>query len=91
MNKYNVAVLKIIEEQQQIIGPLAMDLARRTAGILVVSDHEISISGDPKQALEGLVLQYQKICGRASVEASKDALRRSQAALLPDDIPTILR
>ena len=91
MNKYNVAVIKIIEEQRQIIGPIAVDLAKRASGILLLNDHEVSISGDPKQALEGLVLQYQQIFGRASVEASKDALKRSDAALLPEEIPAILK
>ena len=62
---YTELVNKIIDSQEYIIGPLALDISK---GIT-------NIDKPDKNTVENLVLEYQKLFGQASVETCKDALR----------------
>lgn len=67
---------KIIEEQETIIGPVALEQARKVQGLKVDwVKHEVMVEGDKKSILENLVKQYEMLFGRASVEVCKDAVR----------------
>ena len=85
-SNYNIVAEKIVAEQEQIIGPLAYDLASKAVGI-GVHDHHVDITGDPKTALENLVIQFKGLFGQASIEASKNALRNLSFSL---ELPAIL-
>ncbi len=90
MDKYTQAVIQIIKEQEQVVGPIAFDLAKSVSAIHLGAQENVSIDGDPKTALENLVLQYQRLFGRASVEVSKEAIKKSNIIFGPVDLPTIL-
>lgn len=76
-NKENIklAINKIIEEQESIIGPLARELATSTAGIKETTegfDFEI----DYKQAINNLSNTYKDIFGDIAVQVTEDILVR---------------
>ncbi len=91
MEKYAEAATKIISEQEQVIGPLAFDLARRAGGVGIGVNKEVSITGDPKSALDNLVKQYYLLFGNTSIEVSKHALRGLKNTFGIDDLPSILK
>lgn len=91
LDKYIEAAKKIIHEQEQLIGPLALDLAKGANGLVVGSVEDIALSGDPKTALESLVVQYTKAFGNASVQVSKNAIRKTREPFTSEELPEILK
>lgn len=82
----------IINHQQMIIGPLALEQAKKVRGLTVNDDGSITFESKNFNVLiESLVNAYKKIFGLASVEACKDAIKESQISLSPSDLPEILR
>ena len=64
-------VLRIIKEQESVIGPLAWDEARKVQGIEVVNQRDGQINlqnGDLRGIVDRLVAQYERIFGKASHE-----------------------
>lgn len=81
---------KIIKEQESIIGPVALEQARKVSGLNVDwQKHEVALAGDEKAIIEKLVEQYQHLFGQTSVEVCKDAIRNLQVP--PDNLPALLR
>jgi len=74
-NKYQKAVLNIINTQKQIIGPLALDMAKRVPNISVEANGNVEIAGDPLTVLHQLVKEYEVLFGELSVKVSKDSLK----------------
>jgi len=91
MDIYTNAVSLIIRQQSTIIGPLAIDQARKVAGLEIVGENEFKLSGNGKQILEKLVQEYSRLFGQASIEACKDAIKEIQPAVPADQLPEILR
>lgn len=90
MNAYEQAVSKIIQEQQLIIGPLAIDQARKIKGIEVETD-AVRLIGDGKDLLNSLVKRYSEFFGQASIEVCKDAVHDITSKMTPDQIPDVLK
>lgn len=88
VSSYNSLVFQIIKYQESIIGPMAWNEASKVAG-LQVKGAEVSIVGDGKKVLEGVVRQYETLFGGASVEACKDAVR-PLLAKAKVDLPAVL-
>ena len=85
------AAEKIIEEQEKIIGPIALEQAKKVPGLTVnLQKHEVKIEGDQKEILQKLVEQYQHLFGRASVEVCKDAVRNIIKQVPPDNVPSLI-
>ncbi len=83
---------KIIAEQETIIGPIALEQARKVPGLKVDwQKHEISIDGNEKETIEKLVEQYEHLFGRASIEACKEAVHGIISQVPVDQIPSLLR
>lgn len=84
---------QIINGQRQVIGPLALDAARKVPGLVFSnSDFEhIKISGEPNIVITGLVMQYERIFGTASIEVCKDAVKEIKPPISQDFLPDILR
>lgn len=81
---------KIIKEQQAIIGPIALEQAKKVPGLSVdEKSHHVSFKGEGKSIIEKLVVQYQHLFGKASVEVCKDAIKNMQ--IPPDNLPALLR
>lgn len=86
--------LRIIKEQEEVIGPLAWSEARKVPGLKVVDSRkgEVSIeSPDPKPVIDGLVNQYEKLFGLASHDVCHSAVASMLADLPPEQVPSSLR
>jgi hypothetical protein len=90
MNIYAQAALEIIKQQEAIIGPVALDQAKRVKTIKISESNEVTIIGDGKSALNELVQEYSKIFGKASIEVCKDAIREIEPPIPTDNLPDIL-
>ena len=85
-------VEKIIQEQEKIIGPIALEQAKKVQGLSVdLTNHKITIAGNEKKVVEKLVKQYALFFGRASVEVCKDAARTFSDKASTSELPDILR
>lgn len=91
MDNFAQAVSRIIKEQQAIIGPVALDQAKKVSGLQVSSADDVKISGSKKEVLGNLVNQYSKLFGKASVEVCKEAFEPYSDKIPSADIPDILK
>ncbi|OGK34930.1 hypothetical protein A3F60_04790 [Candidatus Roizmanbacteria bacterium RIFCSPHIGHO2_12_FULL_39_8] len=83
---------KIIKEQENIIGPLALEQAKKVPGIKVDgSTHTISLIGNKTTVLENLVKQYEALFGQASVELCKDVASKYLKEIPQEQLPQVLR
>ena len=84
--------IRIIQEQELVIGPLAWDEAKKVVGLTVDQFNEsVSFSGDPKEILNKLVLQYERLFGKLSDEVCKDAVKDLVSQMSPEEIPSSLK
>jgi len=87
-------VIRIIKEQELIIGPLAWDEARKVQGLEVIDAKSGSVNlenGDPKGVIDRLVAQYERLFGRASHEVCREAARDLVAQMPTDEVPASLK
>ena len=92
MDVYARLVEKIIQEQEKIIGPVALEQARKVPGLTVdLQKHDIQFQGRGKDILEKLVEQYRILFGQAAVEMCKDAVRGISSGMKPDTLPASLK
>jgi len=91
MDPYAQGISRIIKEQQAIIGPIALDQAKKVAGLQVTAADDVKITGNKKEVLENLVNQYAKLFGRASIEVCKEAFASVAEKIPASDIPDILK
>ncbi len=84
-------VLRIVREQELVIGPLAWREAKKVSGLQVGEDGQVKVSGSFKIVLQALVQRYEGLFGPASVDVCREAVK----GLLPDvpkeDVPDVLR
>ncbi len=91
MDIFGQIAVKIIEEQELVIGPLAWNEASKVQG-LNVSDHSVAFNnGDQKETVDRLVNQYERLFGRASHEVCREAVASIIADLKPEEIPSSLK
>ena len=86
--------VRIIREQELVIGPLAWIEASKVPGLSVIDQRAGTIlitSPDQNQVVDSLVAQYEKLFGRASHEVSKDAVKSLIANIPVAEIPSSLR
>lgn len=94
MNKLDQIAIKIIREQELIVGPIAWQEAEKVNGLHVVDKKRGEISIDETNAkgvVDNLIGQYENLFGRASREVCKEAVATLIADLSPVDIPGSLR
>ena len=85
------AVSSIIKEQMAIVGPLAIDQAKKVSGLKINSVSNIELTGDKKEILNGLVNEYEKLFGKASVEVCREAVKPYLDKIPTSDIPDVLK
>lgn len=74
MELYKKIIIKIIESQEAIVGPVAIEQAKKVDNLTINwTNHSIAISGDPLAVIDNLVSQYSKLFGNVSVEVCKEA------------------
>jgi len=86
---YTKLATSIVKQQESVVGPLAWVEADKVEG-LDVDGAELSIGANGKKVLEALVVQYEQLFGRASVEVCKDAVRDLVEDAGKDQVPDIL-
>ncbi len=84
--------IRIIREQELVIGPLAWYEASKVAGLSIDPSHNsVSINGDKKEIIDRLVAQYERIFGLASHAVCHDAVQDLLAGMTPEEIPSSLK
>ena len=84
--------IRIIKEQELVIGPLAWDEARKVSGLVVDQSHNsVSFSGDGKDVVNRLVAQYERIFGKASHAVCHDAVLDLLKNMPQEEIPSSLK
>lgn len=92
MDIFAQLVEKIIEEQEHIIGPIALEQAGKVQGLKVDwQKYVIQFSGNKSDIVEKLVEQYKGLFGQASVEACKEAVRNVIEKVPQNEVPSLLR
>ena len=95
MNLYNQIVLKIIREQELLMGPVAWHQASRVRGLRISDSSKgivaIEEGADGSIVVNNLVDQYENLFGRAGREVCKDAVGALVADLQPSQVPSSLR
>jgi hypothetical protein len=88
---YRRIVIRIIEEQESIIGPLALDRAKKVPGMNVDwSHHDVQMDGDNMSLIDLLIRQYSDFFGQAAVEVCKEAASSLLSQLPPEQRPLSL-
>jgi len=87
--------IRIIKEQELIIGPLAWTQATKVRGIHITDQNKGALTMDQvsntSAIIDKLVGQYERLFGRASREVSKEAAAPFLSSLSPADIPLSLK
>ena len=84
--------IRIIIEQELIIGPLAWDEAMKVSGLIIDQSHiSVSFVGDQKDVINRLVAQYERLFGKASHEVCKEAVQDLIAEMTPEEVPSSLK
>lgn len=91
VDTYALMIAHIIKNQQAVIGPIALDQAKKVGGFSIDSSGNVEISGNGKEVIENLVKQYEKLFGQASIEVCKDAVKEVMSQVSLKDIPDILK
>lgn len=82
----------IIRGQQNIIGLLAIEQANKVPGLEVTTSLDVvKMDQTPSKVLTNLVLQYQKLFGRASLDACKESVKEYLPNMSSQDLPDLLR
>lgn len=92
MDVFTEVVIRIIKEQEAIIGPVALEQARKVGGLKVDwPNHKIEFEGDKTKIVESLIEQYQALFGQTSVEVCREAVSGVIAQLPSQQVPALLR
>ena len=94
MATMDTIAVKIIKEQELVIGPLAWSEAGKVTGLRVVNRTSAQIEivdNDQKQVIDRLVARYERLFGRASHEVCREAAASIIATLPQAEVPTSLR
>lgn len=91
MDIYSRLAVKIISEQESIIGPIALEQAQKIPGLsLHWENHNVELQGDEKAIVDKLIIQYQSLFGEASVRVCKDAVRDLLPEVPQGQVPSLL-
>lgn len=91
MDVYSEMAVKIIAQQESIIGPVAIEQASKVSGIKVDwSKKQVAISGDEAAAIDKLVGKYKELFGQISVEVCKEAASKLTSKLGNQPVPKSL-
>lgn len=91
MDIFGQMIVKIIQEQEGIIGPIALEQAKKVPGLTLDWDkHQVEIKGDEKTTVDQLVEQYKHLFGQASVEVCREATRDLMRTVPQNQRPALL-
>lgn len=91
MDAYLELAKKIIKAQEDIVGPVALEQAKKVSGLkLGSSSQDVSLEGDKKDTVNRLVKQYEGLFGQVSIEVCKRAVHTLSTPLPKDQLPPLL-
>lgn len=92
MNIFGQLVEKIIKDQEDIIGPIALEQAQKVPGLKVdLEKHDVRFDGNQTDVVEKLVEKYKEIFGQTSVEVCKEAAKKILVGMSRENIPSLLQ
>ena len=95
MTIFQQITIRIIREQELIIGPVAWSEAGKVAGLYIVDQkkYEVNLedSGKEPMIIDQLVARYERLFGRASHEVCREAVSSIVVNLKPEEVPVSLR
>lgn len=92
MDIFTQVVEQIIKAQEGIIGPVALEQAKKVSGLNVNwPKHEIVIEGNKASVVDNLIKQYETLFGKASIEVCKDASKHLLKDFPKDQVPALLQ
>jgi hypothetical protein len=92
MDVFAQMAVKIIESQEAIIGPVALEQASHVPHLhLDWEHHEAQLDGDESEVINNLIFVFQELFGQISVEVSKEAVARLVGQLGPGQLPKALK
>jgi len=92
MTLFDQIVVKIIQQQEDIIGPIAVEQAEHVKELKIDwSHHQVEVSGNAPAALDKLVEQYKILFGQIAVETCKEAASNLLSQLPAEEQPKSLR
>lgn len=93
MSIYDQISIRIIKEQEMIIGPVAWEEAKKVPGLKVLDKNAgtVEVDDNASEVVSSLVKQYTRLFGQASVEVCKDAVSDLVAELPEDQVPAALK
>ena len=91
MSLLQTMAIKIIQEQELIIGPIAWDEAKKVQGMTVLYEKREVTMQEEQAVVDRLVAQYERLFGRASREVCKEAVRDIIGDVPQDKVPAALK
>lgn len=95
MKNFEDVVQSIIKDQENVMGPLALEQANTVQGLQVDSKGNVKVSltkpTDAPDVLIKLVKKYEQFFGQASIEVCKDSIKKAGVSSDDKDLPEILR
>ena len=92
MDLFEQIIVKIIRNQEAIIGPVAVERALSVPNLeLNWETHTAALKGDESEAIGNLVGVYKELFGQISVEVCKEAASSLINQLPPDQQPEALK
>jgi hypothetical protein len=90
---FNQIVVEIIKRQARVGGSLTWEQVKKVQDIKINDEttFNVSITGDPKKAIDQLVNNYKNLFGDLAVEVSKNAVYYLVAELPKDQVPDSLK
>lgn len=90
---YEALVRLIIKSQEEVVGPLAWTVVNQVPSIQVKNKENmvLDIVGEPKQAIDSLLLKYFNIFGPISISVAKDKTKDIIKYMPEDMVPERLR
>jgi hypothetical protein len=91
MDVYSEIVKRIIEQQEAIIGPVAVEQAMHIPNLEVDWDkHQVNVKADGAKVIDKLVQQYKELFGKISVEVCREAAGPLMKKLPEGQLPKTL-
>lgn len=93
MDPFAQAAEKIISQQESIIGPIALEQAKKVQGLEVDWDkHRVGFKAQNKaEVLNKLIEQYKHLFGQTSVEVCREAAGTIFSSMSAQELPQLLR
>lgn len=92
MDVYDQIAVRIIQSQEAIIGPVAVEQATHIEGLTLDWDkHEAKLGADKAGILQKLIQTYKDLFGHISVEVSKEAAGSLMQQLPASSLPELLK